>query len=1151
MDQSLPSREEFEKVAAMLLGDDKITALKQLKKFYFDITCQTNEIPYRLFGLAFNTLIHGLKMFITEKSNDALEDNLRKENLNLVFSLLQFIVSDRLVNEEALVIANSDIFQDIFSILTNCSEYPLQIIKDAIQLLISTLNERKDLISLAFKDPICLLKPLKYFRFKIIKILFKFMKLLIDNGILSGNERNWGRLLNSIANFFTHSNFNVSKQSICLFSAICKWSNWKMVKYLSKKTIGKMFTALNVITDCACVIDLLSVIHEISKNEEMANVILKNEPDYLLIINQTKDQSKNTELLYYILSIFINLLPTPNHGEDIFNNNNLDQESQNKFLLVIQPIVEDLIINHRGNDVLCLNAYSSIVTRSHPLNPKIFRTLSTYAINPQIAPSVLLVACNIYNVEQLKNEGIWIMRSLKYVFQNQMNSKVGAVINEIEQQLKSPKILFELPNPPKAINSFEELERILEKDEPAEYFTCKVLTLITKFLCSQETIPRKYKPLIDKVVSISFELLDAFPISVDRNSESLYGKNLDLFKSPNEGKFHLNVRIVGIKEGINISVPYYADFGFLEEIILKKFIEIIHTSEDDVTLATLFNDSLDFPENEKLNTMLYLKDMYVKNNSSPTLMNAIFRCYHVAEGEFSRHQFRVGDDKTLFSINDNIFQAIAFTSQNVSQIKDEYHRIYIVNSDSVARAPPKKRNLLLTENSNYFSATEPIFKLLCRIHTIFPDINLNSSSLTSQLLNNLSYFASTFGLMSLASQIIFNYPILVPFDIRLMFFNMTAFSTPYCVYENSLNFGLASENINEFQSDNTISIFVNRDFTFEEGIYYLQTLAASNTFLHLKFLEGAVGLGPAHEFFRNLAFEFAKNKRQLWLSTNYNDEYANWPTGLFPRPDANLENMYYFGLFCAKAICLNFYCTIPFNPAFFKYLKNEPIDIKDIDEDYSVSLSEEYAEYLEGQLFVFPNLNNCELIPNGRQIEVNNQIEEYSGKQYIKLVKEKLYGEESIRNAFISGFQSLIPWEYLSIFTVPEILTILHGDSPSFTIEELYQYINLEIYQKDDEQIRWLYEIILDFNKEENVNFIKFITGLDALPIGGISKLKPQITITEFINTSTNITNIDVCLPTAKTCKYLLRLPKYSSKSILKERLLFSIYECVDVMLKD
>ncbi|BAT95844.1 hypothetical protein VIGAN_08266000, partial [Vigna angularis var. angularis] len=69
--------------------------------------------------------------------------------------------------------------------------------------------------------------------------------------------------------------------------------------------------------------------------------------------------------------------------------------------------------------------------------------------------------------------------------------------------------------------------------------------------------------------------------------------------------------------------------------------------------------------------------------------------------------------------------------------------------------------------------------------------------------------------------------------------------------------------------------------------------------------------------------------------------------------------------------------------------------------------------------------------------------------------------------------------------------------------------------------------------------FLQFVTGAPRLPLGGLASLSPMLTI---VRKHSNH-HPDTDLPSVMTCVNYLKLPPYSSKEIMKEKLLYVITE--------
>lgn len=86
--------------------------------------------------------------------------------------------------------------------------------------------------------------------------------------------------------------------------------------------------------------------------------------------------------------------------------------------------------------------------------------------------------------------------------------------------------------------------------------------------------------------------------------------------------------------------------------------------------------------------------------------------------------------------------------------------------------------------------------------------------------------------------------------------------------------------------------------------------------------------------------------------------------------------------------------------------------------------------------------------------------------------------------------------------------------------------------------VQFLLEIMCELSASEKRQFLLFVTGSPKLPVGGFKSLEPKLTI---VRRDPGTNDPDTYLPSVNCCFYYLKVPEYSSKEILRERLLFAI----------
>eukprot|EP00484_Ammonia_sp_Unknown_P009644 CAMPEP_0197080738 /NCGR_PEP_ID=MMETSP1384-20130603/214285_1 /TAXON_ID=29189 /ORGANISM="Ammonia sp." /LENGTH=421 /DNA_ID=CAMNT_0042519629 /DNA_START=441 /DNA_END=1706 /DNA_ORIENTATION=- len=111
-----------------------------------------------------------------------------------------------------------------------------------------------------------------------------------------------------------------------------------------------------------------------------------------------------------------------------------------------------------------------------------------------------------------------------------------------------------------------------------------------------------------------------------------------------------------------------------------------------------------------------------------------------------------------------------------------------------------------------------------------------------------------------------------------------------------------------------------------------------------------------------------------------------------------------------------------------------------------------------------------------------------------------------------------------------------------WTPKYLCKHTHLEQYTYSTPVVVNLFDILCnEFDMKQKRQFIRFLTGSLSLPIGGISKLNPKFTISKFATLEQQFlyehTEYE-SLPHATTCRHILRLPPYKTKSTLQKKLI-------------
>ncbi|WBW72831.1 HECT-type ubiquitin-protein ligase E3 [Schizosaccharomyces osmophilus] len=177
--------------------------------------------------------------------------------------------------------------------------------------------------------------------------------------------------------------------------------------------------------------------------------------------------------------------------------------------------------------------------------------------------------------------------------------------------------------------------------------------------------------------------------------------------------------------------------------------------------------------------------------------------------------------------------------------------------------------------------------------------------------------------------------------------------------------------------------------------------------------------------------------------------------------------------------------------------------------------------------------NVIELIPNGGNVAVTND----NRLQYIHLISNYYLNARLSKQcrAFTNGFTQIIDPHWLAMFHENEIHVLVGGDPVPIDVNDLKKNtVYAGGYDLNSPTIQMFWEVLRELDEEDKRNFVKFVTSVARPPILGFKALMPAFCI------RTNGED-ESRLPTASTCVNLLKLPIYTSKQTLKEKLIVSV----------
>ncbi|KAJ5714208.1 uncharacterized protein N7483_011389 [Penicillium malachiteum] len=294
---------------------------------------------------------------------------------------------------------------------------------------------------------------------------------------------------------------------------------------------------------------------------------------------------------------------------------------------------------------------------------------------------------------------------------------------------------------------------------------------------------------------------------------------------------------------------------------------------------------------------------------------------------------------------------------------------------------------------------------------------------------------------------------------------------------------------------------VRRNNIFEDSYAEIMRQSASDLKkrLMIKF-DGEDGLdygGLSREFFFLLSHEMFN---PFYCLFEYS-AHDNYTLQINPHSGVNPEHLNYFkfiGRVVGLAIFHRRFLDSFFIGAFYKMMLRKKVTLQDmegVDEDLHRNLAWTLDNDIEGIIELtfsvddekFGERRTIDLIPGGRDIPVTNE----NKPQYIELVTEwKIMKRvEEQFNAFMSGFNELIPPDLVNVFDERE-LELLIGGIADIDVDDWKKHTDYRGYQEQDEVIQNFWKIVRTWDAEQKSRLLQFTTGTSRIPVNGFKDLQ-------------------------------------------------------------
>jgi len=146
-----------------------------------------------------------------------------------------------------------------------------------------------------------------------------------------------------------------------------------------------------------------------------------------------------------------------------------------------------------------------------------------------------------------------------------------------------------------------------------------------------------------------------------------------------------------------------------------------------------------------------------------------------------------------------------------------------------------------------------------------------------------------------------------------------------------------------------------------------------------------------------------------------------------------------------------------------------------------------------------------------------------------------LLWQQRMLKSFLEGMSHVIPVEVMGLLTGEELRDMLCGN-PDVDVDLLKRVVEYEGYDGSEAAVEFFWEALREMSLAQRKKFLQFVWARSRLPKRE-SDFEAPFKLVKDAGGGSN----DAALPAASTCFFSLTLPEYSSKDILKEKLLFAI----------
>ncbi|KAG8235149.1 hypothetical protein J437_LFUL015189 [Ladona fulva] len=223
-----------------------------------------------------------------------------------------------------------------------------------------------------------------------------------------------------------------------------------------------------------------------------------------------------------------------------------------------------------------------------------------------------------------------------------------------------------------------------------------------------------------------------------------------------------------------------------------------------------------------------------------------------------------------------------------------------------------------------------------------------------------------------------------------------------------------------------------------------------------------------------------------------------------------------------------------------------PADLSEVDRDYVPGLM--CIRDMDGDEASFRNLALPFSTPSSTGVEIplstrHRRITSSNRHEYVKLALQyRLHEFDEQVAAVREGMAKVVPVPLLSLFSGYELETMVCG-SPDIPLSLLKSVATYKGVDANAPLVQWFWDVMEEFSNQERSLFLRFVWGRTRLP-RTIADFRGRDFVLQVLD---KYNPPDHFLPESYTCFFLLKMPRYSCKTVLREKLKYAIHFCKSI----